>query len=128
MEQAGRLPSRIPDITVVTVPARRNVRCVAYLAVASDRFVFADVQVRDFRFIGIGPGELAESLALAELMDQAKRWLLGEAVAINRSRLARTFHELQVAIDDGFLLSASASTTNLHAADGLPVLHVHFKR
>jgi len=128
MEQAGRLPSGIPDTIVVTVPPRRNVRCVAFLAVAQDRFIFADVQVRDFRFVGIRPSEVAESLAFAELVDQAKCWLLGEAVAINRIRLARTFHELQVAINRGLLLLARMSTSNSQIAGEVPPLRIHFGR
>lgn len=128
-EQQGKIPNRVPNTVVVRFPGRRNVRCLAYLAVTQDRFLRADVQVRDFRFVGLTPGELAESLAIMELQQRAATWISGSlAVAVNTERLAKDFGELQEAIDNGNFVSAGSHSTNALIAGGLPLLTIHFGR
>lgn len=128
-EHEGKIPNRVPDTFVIRVPNRRNVRCLAYLAVAPDRFIRADVQVRDFRFVGLTPGELAETLAVIEIGRIVEEWVVGDApVAINRLRLARDFEELQHGVDDGHFVSAVSFSANAETAGGLPPLTVQLGR
>lgn len=99
-----RLPSFTPDEFVTQLSHERQVQAHAFLAVATDRYLIGRVQIRDFRFQGITPSDVAGQLAVAEVGDLADRWVAGEGVACNGRELARYMFEVQQAIDAGGLL------------------------
>lgn len=119
LHQANLLPSYAPDVYLTTSAAAGSVQAHAFMAVAPDRYLIGRVGLRDCRFQGVGPCEIAEQLAVAEVGALAERWLAGEAAACNGATLVKSMHEIQRAIDAGGFLSASTGNA-LQAGGPLP--------
>ncbi|WP_170182526.1 DUF2726 domain-containing protein [Blastococcus colisei] len=118
---ARRLPTALPDTWTTAVKANGMVQAHAYVAVAENRYLVARVRVRDFRFQGISPGQIASQLVVAEVGDLAERWLSGEAVACDRRELMKVMGEVQQAIDAGGFLSSFTSGGSLVPGGPLPL-------
>ncbi|MFC4133487.1 DUF2726 domain-containing protein [Hamadaea flava] len=99
-----RLPTYAPDVFWTTDPSAGAVQAHAWMAVAPNRYLVARTRVRDCRFQGITPSELAGQLVVLELADHAKKWLAGEAVACDRRTLLCYMGEAQKYISDGGFL------------------------
>ncbi len=67
----------------------------AWLEVQAERFLFADVKLRSYRFrCSVGPGELAEDLAVAAIGRDLQRFLAGTALLLPTSELTKKFHHI----------------------------------
>ncbi|MGW5578870.1 DUF2726 domain-containing protein [Micromonospora chokoriensis] len=63
--------------------------------VVKDRYLFASVRLRTYRFrCSMGPGELAEDLAVAAIGRHLERYLAGEGFLLPTSELTRKFNRL----------------------------------
>jgi uncharacterized protein DUF2726 len=106
--EGGRLPAFCPDAWHSCNDEEGTVSTHAVLPVAADRYVIQKVRVRDFRFQGIGPSEIADQLAILGIGHLVTRWLDGEAVSVNGSELVRVTAEVQAAIDAGGFLGCAS--------------------
>jgi hypothetical protein len=118
--EAKRLPASVPDHWTTSVESEGTVQSHAFVAVAPDRYLIARVRVRDFSFRGIGPGEIASQLVVAEIGDLADRWVAGEAVGCNRRELLKAMGEVQRAIDAGGFMSCAIGSGSLVPGGPLP--------
>ena len=126
--EAGRLPHGSPDVFRTARSDEGAVFAHAFLAVAPARYLVSRVKVRDFRFQGISPGEIAEQLALAELGELAEQWLAGAAVACDAKTLTALLSEVQANIDAGGF-RGSATSGALAPGGALPAsaeINIHF--
>lgn len=103
------LPVFSPDLYVTRNVEEGSVEAHTFMAVAVDRYILGRSRLRDCRFQGVRPYEIAEQLAVIELADLAERWTQGEAVACNGVTLAKSMYEVQRAIDSGGFLSSVTS-------------------
>lgn len=127
LHQANLLPVCAPDLYLTTNAEEGAVKAHAFMAVAGDRYLLGRVRLRDCRFPGVGPCEIAEQLAVAEVAALAERWIAGDAVACNGVTLAKSMHEIQRVIDAGGFLSLSGGGA-LRAGGPLPAtvtIHHH---
>ena len=109
--KAGRLPHFAPDEYHTVDKDAGAVQSHALMAVAPNRYLVARSRVRDFRFQGISPSELAGQISVAQLGDMANRWLAGEPMACDARRLSLYMADIQGAIDSGgFLASATGNS------------------
>lgn len=122
--QAGRLPAPIPDQYCTLLPEERSVQSHAFLAVAHDRYLVGKAKVRDFRFQGITPGDLAAELAIAEVGHLADQWLEGQPVAVNGQSLRKHATQVQHAIDQGQMLHCGTGA-GLKPGGTAPTIAVH---
>ena len=120
-----RLPTYAPDEFVTRDLATGAVHADAFMAVAPNRYLIAQVRVRDFRFQGITPSDVAEQLAGAEIGYLAGRWVEGEPVGQDQRQLIRVMQAIQDRIDKGGFLSCGTSTGSLAAGGPLDArIHV----
>ena len=117
-----RLPVYAPDEFVTRDPTTGAVHAVAFMAVAPNRYLIAQVRVRDFRFQGITPSEVAEQLAVAEIGYLADRWVEGEPVGQDQRQLVRVMQAVQGRIDQGGFLRCGTSTGTLEAGGPLDTM------
>ena len=113
----GKIPAAVPSHFCTELPDDGIVQAHAFLAVDHDRYLVGKARVRDFRFQGIAPSELAEQLAIAEIGRMAEMWTHdGSApVAVNGRSLKKEIAEIQGAIDQGHLLTHGWSSNALTA-------------
>lgn len=109
LHRADLLPVFSPDLYLTRNVEEGSIEAHAFMAVTVDRYLLGRARLRDCRFQGVSPYEIAEQLAVIELEDQAERWTKGEAAACNGATLAKSMHEVQRAIDSGGFLSSSTS-------------------
>jgi hypothetical protein len=118
-KESGRLSAWLPDVFVTRSGEQRTVHAHAFMAVAVNRYLICRVRVRDFLFRGISASDVAEQLAVADLADQADRWLAQEPVACDLRELTKAMTEVQQAIDAGGFLG-SFNSGALRAGGPLP--------
>lgn len=117
--KANHLPSYCPAEALMASKKEGSVTAASYMAVAEGRFLVTKVRLRDCRFQGIGPLEIASELATIGIADQAERWLAGEAVASGWGRMKALFEEIQASIDEGCLVALSGGP-GLRGAGAIP--------
>lgn len=120
LHKANHLPSFCPDVYLTTNATEGSVDAHAFMAVARDRYLIGRTRLRDCRFQGVSPHEIAEQLAVVEVDALADQWLAGQPAACNGATLAKSMEKVQQAIDTGGLLSVTGGGA-LRAGGPLPV-------
>lgn len=110
-------PRPLPNVFVVMPQDDRGVRAIAYLPVARDRYLISETRVRDFRFQGIGPFQLAEEISMVDIADRTAGWLAGEPVAQNSASVRKKAEEIQQLIDNGQVISAGGGSSNIEGSE-----------
>ncbi|WP_157488793.1 hypothetical protein [Pseudofrankia sp. DC12] len=79
----------------------------AWLHIKEDLYLYRRAKVRTFRFdCGLGPTELAEDVAVADIGIDLRRYLLGEAVLKRRRQLADMLDKVRARAADRVFLHA----------------------
>lgn len=113
----GRTPRPLPNVFTVKSEEDRGVRAIAYLPVAKDRYLISETRVRDFRFQGIGPSDLAEEICVVDIANAAADWLAGKPVAQNSTAMRRKAEEIQRLADSGQITRVSGGTRNIEGSE-----------
>lgn len=115
--QDGCIPRPIPNTFRVRSGEDRGVRAIAYLPVAKDRYLISESRVRDFRFQGISPHDLAEEICVVDIANSAADWLAGKPVARNSMTMWKKAEEIQRLIDNGQIIGSGTGTGNVEGSE-----------
>lgn len=113
----GRIPRALPNVFRTRPGEDRGVRAIAYLPVAKDRYLISETRVRDFRFQGISPQDLAEEICIVDIANTVCDWLAGKPVAHNSTAMRKKAEEIQRLIDNGQIGGTSCGTTNIEGSE-----------
>jgi hypothetical protein len=113
----GLIPRSIPNTLRVRPDQGRGVRAIAYLPVAKDKYLISESRVRDFRFQGISPFDLAEEICVVDIANAAADWLAGKPVASNSATMHKKAVEIQRLIDDGQIVGSCTGTCNIEGSE-----------
>lgn len=117
LHRDGRTPRPVPNTFRVRSDEGRGVRAIAYLPVAKDRYLISETRVRDFRFQGISPYDLAEEICVVDIANAAADWLAGKPVARNSATMLQKAQEIQRLIDDGQVVGTGTGTRNVESSE-----------
>ena len=117
LHREGRIPRPLPNVFRVRPEEDRGVRAIAYLPVAKDRYLISETRVRDFRFQGISPQDLAEEICIVDIANAAADWLAGKPVGYNSTAMRKKAAEIQQLIDNGQVGGVSGGTRNVEGSE-----------
>lgn len=117
LHREGLIPRPLPTVFNVHPEEDRGVRAIAYLPVAKDRYLISETRVRNFRFQGISPHDLAEEICVVDIANAAADWLVGRPVAHNSRAMHKKAAEIQQLIDNGQVGDWSGGSRNIEGSE-----------